>query len=304
MYTEVLQQVAEAAARKAVMARRRLAAYLAHSALAGIYVGFGIVLIFTIGGPVAAAGSPAVGALMGAAFGVALSLVIFAGADLFTGNNMIMPVGLLARRAGWGDLGRVWWWSYVGNLLGSLFLAWLVVRGGTVQAEPVAALITKVAAKKMSLGFWEAFFRGVLCNWLVSLAVWISFRARSEPARLIMIFWALFAFIGAGYEHSVANMTLLAMANLLPHGPEVSWLGMARNLVPVTLGNVVSGALFVGVAYWYMSPWRAARGEAAEAGAAALPGSATVPVAAGAAAAVSPGAAVASGVPATPGTAA
>lgn len=262
MYTEVLQQVAEVAVRKAEMARRRLVAYLAHSALAGIDVGFGLVLIFTIGGPLAAAGSPALGALMGAAFGVALSLVIFAGADLFMGNNMIMTVGCLARRVGWGDLARVWWWSYLGNLVGSLVLAWLVVRGGTVMAAPVAALVTKVAAKKMSLGFWEAFVRGMLCNWLVSLAVWMSFRARSEPARLVMIFWSVLAFIGSGYEHSVANMTLLAVANLLPHGTEVSWLGMMRNLVPVTLGNILTGALFVGAVYWYMSPWRA-REEAA-----------------------------------------
>jgi nitrite transporter len=98
----------------------------------------------------------------------------------------------------------------------------------------------------------ELFFRGVLCNALVCLAVWMGLRTKDETARLVLIFWCLFAFIGAGFEHSVANMTLLGMAVLVPHDPSlVSWAGFARNLLPVTLGNVVGGAVFVAGAYWF-----------------------------------------------------
>jgi nitrite transporter NirC len=90
-----------------------------------------------------------------------------------------------------------------------------------------------------------------LCNWLVCLAVWLAVKIKSETARLIMIFWCLFAFIGSGFEHCVANMTLLSMGLLLPHGAEISLAGLGHNLTWVTLGNIVGGALFVGMAYWF-----------------------------------------------------
>lgn len=256
IYAETIEAIANGAAAKARLSKERLGAYLVHSSLAGAYVGLGIVLIFSIGAPLFAAKVPFTPALMGAAFGIALSLVIFAGSDLFTGNAMVMPIGVLSRRATWGDLGSVWVWSYAGNLAGSFLLAGMVVLGGTLAMDPGLSFVTTVAARKMNLSFAEAFFRGVLCNWLVCLAVWISFRSKSETAKLVMIFWCLLAFIGSGYEHSVANMTLLGLAYMLPHGPEISLAGLANNLVPVTLGNTAAGALFVGLAYWYTSPVR------------------------------------------------
>lgn len=256
VYAEVIAALAGTAASKASMARERLAAYLVHAALAGAYVGLGIILIVTIGAPLFQARSPFTPALMGAAFGVALSLVIFAGSDLFTGNTMTMPLGLLSRRTTWGDLWRVWWWSYAGNLAGSAALAAMVVLGGTLGKDPGLTFVAALAAKKMHLTFTEAFFRGILCNWLVCLSVWSAYRAKSEAGKLAMIFWCLLAFIGAGFEHSVANMTLLSLANLLPHGPEVSWAGMVHNLVPVTLGNIVAGGVFVALAYWVCSQER------------------------------------------------
>ena len=100
----------------------------------------------------------------------------------------------------------------------------------------------------------ELFFRAILCNALVCLAVWMGMRAKDETARLLLIFWCLFAFIGAGFEHSVANMTLLSIGLFLPHDPHlVSWAGFARNLVVVTAGNIVGGALCIGLPYWYVA---------------------------------------------------
>ena len=241
---------AEAARTKAEYLRRHPAGYLVLSALAGVYVGFGIVLIFAIGAPLLAAGSPAARLAMGASFGVALSLVVFAGAELFTGNNMVMTIGVLRGTTSSRALAAIWLLSFIGNLAGSLALAWLVARSGVLGSAPHLAVVEKTVAAKMGLSFSELFLRGVLCNWLVCLGVWTAMRSQSEAGKLVMIFWCLFAFIGAGFEHSVANMTLLGIGLMQPHGDTVSVAGFVHNLVPVTLGNVVGGALFVGGAYW------------------------------------------------------
>lgn len=251
-----VEKIAVAADGKAAAMRRSPLGYFVLSALAGVYVGFGIVLIFAIGAPLSAAGSPLTKAIMGASFGIALSLVIFAGSELFTGNNLFMTVGVLTGRARLLDLSLLWVLCFVGNLAGSLMLAWLVVASGVLSADPQQAFVLNVTAAKMSLPFGALLVRGILCNWLVCLAVWCAQRTQSETARLVMIFWCLFAFIGAGFEHSVANMTLLGIGLFLPHGDAIGWSGFVANLVPVTLGNIIGGVVFVAGSYWLASPIR------------------------------------------------
>ena len=114
-------------------------------------------------------------------------------------------------------------------------------------------LLMKVAAAKMNAPAAELFARAILCNWLVCLAIWTSARMTGDAAKCIAIFWCLFAFIGSGFEHSVANMTLLSIALLGNHPDNVTWIGMLHNLVWVSLGNIVSGAGIVGVGYWAAS---------------------------------------------------
>lgn len=247
---ESVAMVAAAARSKASNLRTHPLGYLVLSAFAGAYVGFGIVLIFAIGAPFAAAGSPAVKLVMGASFGIALSLVIVAGSELFTGNTMVMTVGLLRRTVSPADLGASWALSFAGNLAGSLALAWLVAESGALGGAPQAGFVQKAVETKMNMDASGLFFRAVLCNWLVCLAVWSAMRSISDTGKLIMIAWCLFAFIGAGFEHSVANMTLLGIGLLQSHPDTISWGGFVHNLVPVTLGNVVGGALFVGAGYW------------------------------------------------------
>jgi nitrite transporter NirC len=251
---ETIAGIAAAARAKASLLRHGPRQYLILSALAGAYVGLGIVLIFAIGAPLQAAGSGATKAVMGASFGVALTLVIFAGSELFTGNNLVMTVGALSRTVAPGALGRVWAASFAGNLLGSMLLAFAVAVSGVLSKAPAKEFVLSVVAAKMAAPAVELFFRGVLCNALVCLAVWMGLRTKDETARLVLIFWCLFAFIGAGFEHSVANMTLLAIGLFLPHDPNlVSWMGFARNLTVVTLGNIVGGALLIGLPYWYVA---------------------------------------------------
>jgi nitrite transporter NirC len=254
MYKTEVQKISDASVKKIAFMKKSPLSYILLSALAGIYLGFGIVLIFSISGPIAAAGGGAyLKLIMGATFGIALSLVIFAGSELFTGNNMVFAISSLEKRVGLGPIIILFVMCFIGNYLGSAFLAWLVVKGGSLP-EASNQLILKVSAMKMSLSPQEAFIRGVLCNWLVCLAVWISLRTKEETARLIMIFWCLFAFIGSGFEHSIANQTLLSMAMFLPHGPEISIAGFAHNQLYVVLGNLVGGGAFVGAVYWFASP--------------------------------------------------
>jgi nitrite transporter NirC len=254
MEHETIATMAAAARAKAGLLRHAPRQYLVLSALAGAYVGLGIVLIFAIGAPLQAAGSGATKAVMGASFGVALTLVIFAGSELFTGNNLVMTVGALSRTVSAGALAKVWALSFVGNLAGSALLALATAASGVLGKAPAKEFVLGIVAAKMSAPALDLFFRGVLCNMLVCLAVWMGMRAKDETARLVLIFWCLFAFIGAGFEHSVANMTLLALGLFLPHDPAlVSWAGFARNLLLVTMGNVVGGALLIALPYWYVA---------------------------------------------------
>src|SRR5690606_21475526 len=119
-----------------------------------------------IGAPLAAAGSPFTKFVMGASFGVALSLVIFAGSELFTGNNMVMAIGVLRRTVGVQHLGAVWVLSFAGNLAGSLAFAWLVAESGVLGGLPQLDFVANTAATKMNLPAGELFLRGILCNWL------------------------------------------------------------------------------------------------------------------------------------------
>lgn len=257
MYKQTVETIAEAGLVKRDYMKQHKLGYFISTLLAGAYVGLGIILIFTLGAPLAAAGSPFQSLVMGATFGIALTLVIIAGAELFTGNNMIFTVSTLSGKTTLKDTLTNWGIVFVGNLLGSVMLALLVKGTGLFDAIAADHLIFSAAGKKMTASYSDLFFRGILCNWLVCLAIWMSMRLKSEGAKMFAIWWCLLAFIGSGYEHSVANMTLLSLAMVLPNHPDIINLGgFIHNLIPVTLGNMVGGVLFVGMAYWGISPFR------------------------------------------------
>lgn len=251
MYLDTLDYFATLAAKKAAAARASLPVFAVAAMMAGAYVGLGIILIFSVGATIDPAWQRLV---MGASFGIALTLVVFAGSELYTGHTMIMPIGRLRGRIGMADLGCVWALGWAGNLAGAVLLALIFVSGGGgVLLGDGAALLQKVAAAKMNAPAGELVARAILCNWLVCLALWMTARTGSDTARLGVIFWCLFAFIASGYEHSVANMTLFSIALLAEHGEAVSLAGMAYNLLWVTLGNTIAGALFMATGYWFVS---------------------------------------------------
>ena len=210
MYLETVDKFAELAAARTNFLKSHPAGFFISSMMAGIYVGLGIILIFCLGNDI----DPSLRRLvMGTSFGIALTLVMFAGSDLFTGLTMFMTHGVLQKRASLGDLGRVWALSWLGNLAGSVLVAALFsAAGGGGLLFGKSTFLFDVATAKMTAPPLALFARAILCNWLVCLALWSASRVTSDAAKCILIFWCLFAFIGSGYEHSVANMTLLSLA--------------------------------------------------------------------------------------------
>lgn len=256
MFEETKDLLAGAAVKKVEFLKKNIGGYFLASSWAGSYVGLGIILIMVIGGFGATAGSPFTKAFMGLSFGIALSLVIMAGSELFTGNNLIMTVGALDKKVSWMDAIKIWLYSYLGNFVGSFFIGGLFVLTG-VAGSATGDFILKVAAGKMSGDFMELMTKGILCNLLVCLAVLCAVKMKSESGKLIMIFWCLFAFITAGFEHSIANMTIFAMSLFLPHTEAISVAGMFANLIPVTIGNFIGGAIMLGGTYFYMGKTKA-----------------------------------------------
>jgi formate/nitrite transporter len=241
---------------------------LALAVLAGAFIALGGVFATTA---LAGAGPAPWGAmrvLAGVAFSLGLILVIVGGAELFTGNTLIVMAwasGRVTTRA----LLRNWLIVLGGNFLGATATAAMVCLGGTQRfgegAFGIAAL--GIAHAKLELGFGQAVALGILCNALVCLAVWLSYSARTTADRILAIVPPISAFVAAGFEHSIANMYFvplglfiaaldpgfLAAHDLGPHAQALSWSAfILRNLLPVTIGNVIGGTLLVGVVYWFV----------------------------------------------------
>ncbi|MDU3336952.1 formate/nitrite transporter family protein [Paraclostridium bifermentans] len=246
MHNETLEKLTVAAKNKVNLLNSSRLKYIVSSAFAGLYVGIGILLIFTIGGLLTSANSPMTKIMMGVSFAIALSLVVMTGSELFTGNNMVMTAGTLNKGTSTKDLLRVWAYSFVGNLLGSLLVAGLFVGTGLVNKGAVMEFFATTSLAKASLPFMDLFFRGVLCNILVCVAVMCSFRTNDDTAKLIIIFMCLFAFITSGFEHSVANMTIFGVALFSSAIKGATLMGAIYNLFVVTLGNIAGGALVMG----------------------------------------------------------
>jgi nitrite transporter NirC len=277
MYAKTVQALGEQAVVKLAEQKRSLLGHLVRSALAGMYVGASIVLIFTIGGLLAEQSPGVVRLVMGVCFGGALTIVVFAGSELFTGSNLVVTLGVLTGKVRWRDLASNWGWTWLGNLAGSVLFAWMVIQAGLMDGDtpafaPINRFVLKLVETKMNLPPGQLILRAILANWLVCLGVWMAARIENETARILMIWWCMFLFITSGYEHSVANMTGLMFGLLLPHeGMNISLGGYAYNLALSTFGNVIGGAVFVAGLYWLGSP-RAREQAAAAPAPAAAPG--------------------------------
>lgn len=248
MYTQTIDQFVALATEKTTLLQQRPMAFLAGAVAGGAYVGLGIALIFSVGAGLPVSVQKLV---MGLTFALALILVVIAGAELFTGYTLSMTLGVLAGTTGWLDLGKTWLACWLGNLAGAMLVAALFAAGGAngLLDDP-DSLLYKAADSKMSASVSALLAKGLLCNWLVCLALWMAKRVDSDVAKCIVIFWCLLAFIASGYEHSVANMTLLSLAVIGRHGELATLVSAFYNLAVVTVGNVLGGAAMVAGLYW------------------------------------------------------
>ncbi|MCR4745041.1 MAG: formate/nitrite transporter family protein [Lachnospiraceae bacterium] len=250
MFKEEFEAAAKAARVKSDLLKKKPFSYFLLSVLAGMFIGIGGLFAFSAGGQLA--GAPATKIVMGASFGVALSLVVFAGAELFTGNNFCMTAGLLRKTVKLSDAIKLWIVCWIGNLTGGIILSAFYTLTGLGNGA-VGEFMAAGALAKISAGFLPLLTRGILCNFLVCLAVWCGFRCKSESGKLIMIFWCLIAFFTAGFEHCIANMTILTAAFFNPSGYDISLNGIIWNLGVVTLGNMIGGIFFLALPYGIIS---------------------------------------------------
>lgn len=215
--------------------------------LAGAFIGFGA-MFYTVAVTETGLGYGPTRLLGGVAFSLGLILVVVAGAELFTGNNLIV-MAWASRRIGTGMLLRNWGLVYAGNLAGALATALFVHGSGILEGGAVADTARGIASAKLQIPFAEAFLRGMLCNTLVCLAVWLCVAAHSVSGKILAILFPITAFVALGLEHSVANMYLIP-AGILAGAEGATAASVLGNLLPVTLGNIVGGSALVALVYW------------------------------------------------------
>lgn len=245
MFQEDVRKMANAAKGKVDLLNSHPGRYLIASMLAGLFVGFAICLIFTIQTYIP--GTPTK-VLMGFCFTIALTLVVIAGAELFTGNNMVMTLGLAKKTVSLPDALKLWAICWIGNLLGSIVCGALFVGSGFTAGD-AAEVFAKAALAKAELAFLPLVFRGILCNILVCLAVWGSGRIQDGSGKILYITLCIATFVIIGFEHSVANMTLFSIGLMTKSSVPFTFAGAVHNLIAVTIGNMIGGICFVGLPY-------------------------------------------------------
>ena len=239
--------------------------------MAGAYIGFGGLFSASVTFDMA----PSLGLglkklVTGAAFSLGLMLVVIAGAELFTGNNLMVS-SVITGRTTWQKVLAKWGLVYLANFIGSILLALLFYASGLWKTGngALGMVALKTAYAKVHLSAGEAFVRAIGCNWMVCLAVWMALAARQTISKIFAIFFPIMGFVAIGFEHCVANMYFIPVGiflsrwtGLSPEGIDaatITWGAfVVKNLIPVTIGNVIGGAVFVGLGYWgaYLRPSR------------------------------------------------
>jgi formate/nitrite transporter len=245
--------------------------------LAGSYIGFGGLLSTCVTFDLA--NTMGIGFkkfMAGTAFSVGLILVVIAGAELFTGNNLMIS-SAMTKKITFGNMSIRWSVVWLANLVGSLILALMLYLSGVWKAGNGALGVSAVgiAYAKVNLSFVEALVRAIGCNWLVCLAVWMALAARQTVGKIFAIYFPIMAFVAIGFEHVVANMYFIP-AGIFLHtwagiaGPatfdpaSLNWISFLwKNMVPVTIGNIIGGGVFVGMSYWgaYLRPGSEEKGK-------------------------------------------
>lgn len=231
-------------------AEKNPAGYFVSAMVAGMFIALGAFVAFTLGYYVKAGGVVSFEkAASGAAFASALSLVVMAGGELFTGNNFVMAAASMKKAVSWIDTIVLWVVCWLGNFAGSLILVALFKLAGCAEGEK-GAYFEAVASAKVAIAPAPLIAKGILCNILVCLGVWCALKMKSESGKLIMIFWCVFLFMVCGFEHGIANMSIEGVA--LFNG-DISIGSYFYSLFLATIGNVIGAVFFVALPYYIIS---------------------------------------------------
>ncbi|WP_083980037.1 formate/nitrite transporter family protein [Demequina salsinemoris] len=221
--------------------------------LAGMWIGVGDVLMWSAAGPFIVADDPAGKLVAGTVFAAALTIVVFAGSELATSAMMILPLGAIRKAITWLRAAGVLLGVFFSNMVGAFVFAWIIMQTGILNEGAAGEFYASYLEGKIEHTPAELFFRGVMCNVLVCMAIWAAARLKTEIGKAVIIFWGVLAFIASGFEHVVANMTTFALGLMGQGGLDVTLGDFATNMVFVGLGNLVGGGLVVGVAYAYVA---------------------------------------------------
>ncbi|TKG93674.1 formate/nitrite transporter family protein [Puteibacter caeruleilacunae] len=246
---EVVNKTAEA--KKAMSDKKTFVLAL----LAGGYIAMGGLLAIVVGGglPQLAQTNPGLQKfIFGAVFPLGLMLCAIAGAELFTGNTAYFIPSVMSKRMSLKVPLRNWGVVYTGNFIGSIFVALFFAYYTDIFAQsPYLDSVIGIAVKKTSAPFYKVFLKGMACNWMVALAMWQAYAAKDIAGKILGIWFPIMAFVAMGFEHCVANMFFIPTA--IFYGADITWGEfIVNNLIPATLGNIVGGALMVGMIYWYI----------------------------------------------------
>lgn len=248
MYGEIVGKVSSSGEKKEGLFDKSIFKYLVGAMIAGIFVGIGALTMGLNNMIFKDFDYPIVKIVNGIIFTLALSLVMACGGELFTGNILVFTTRKLEKKISLTKVIKICAMSYIGNFLGALFLTLLFI-GSEGLNTPMTESLVALANTKASYPVMNLFFKGVLCNILVCMGVLAYYKMNSESAKLIMLFWCILPFVALGFEHSIANMTIFSIAKIV--SSEFTFGLIFGNLIPVTLGNILGGAL-VALAYFFV----------------------------------------------------
>jgi formate/nitrite transporter len=237
--------------------------FLIRSFMAGLFIAVGGALCTVCSTGLETTLGPGFRALVtGSVFPVGLIAIVITGMSLFTGDTMLIPMAVFQKKTTWGKVYNAWFWVYIGNFIGSLFWAYLMFvgpfsKGGGPELTIFGKNAITIAEGKVlpyiaagGIGYWSAFMKAVACNLLVNVAILLALSSKNMVGKFFGIWFPIMAFVASGFEHSVANMYFIPVGIML--GAKITWGQFIQwNLIPVTLGNIVGGFLFIGSVYFY-----------------------------------------------------
>ncbi|KOS69391.1 transporter [Lysinibacillus contaminans] len=253
MEQTALREVEKLALKKQKIFDQSIIKYLLRAILATGFIGFGVIVAFKAGNLFYLEHSPMAYPMAAITFGVAIILIAYAGADLFTGNTFYFTYAALRGKMSWTKVVQMWIATYSGNLIGALIFAGFISLSGLFASQDVNSFLMSVAETKMNAPVLQLFFRAILCNWLICLAFYIPMTLKGDGPKLFTMVLLVFCFFISGYEHCIANMSTFAVALVVDHPDTISIGKAIYNIIPVTLGNMIGGIVFMALYYYYVS---------------------------------------------------